>query len=272
MREVDISDRTVVIQEIEQNLWETWSIFGRGPACALHDEEDVLWLETPIPVIPYNGVLRFRVEEKIDERIDRIVGRFNGRRIPFMWMLHPSSFPPDLPARLQKRALKDVEPIHGMAKTLANLPDIPPPPKGFEIRKVADESDATAYYHFAAWRWNIPEEYTELYGAIAAGFQLGRAGSRAHMWQVWSEGRPVAKAGMYLGSGSAGIYAVVTMPEARRLGLARILTLTALHEARNSGCHLAVLHSTPMAQSLYESLGFATFAEFRLFASQDVHV
>ena len=267
-----MSDRAALISEIEQNLWETWSNYGCGPECTLHDEEDVLWFETPIPIIPYNGVLRFRVKEGIDEMIDRLIERFHGRGVEFTWLVHPSSFPPDLADRLQKRGLKYIEPIHGMARTLANLPDVPLPPKGFEIRKVADESDVTAFYHFAAWRWHIPEEYEELYRAIAAGFQLGKPGSRAHMWQAWCEGQPVDKAGLYLGSGSAGIHGVVTKPEACRLGLARILTLTALHEAQKSGYRLAVLHSTPMAQSLYQSLSFTTIAEFRLFASADIHV
>ena len=92
------------------------------------------------------------------------------------------------------------------------------------------------------------------------------------MWQAWREGKPIAKAGMYLSYRSAGIYAVVTRPEARRLGLARSLTLKALHEACSQGYRLAVLHSTPMAESLYRSLGFSTVAEFRLFASHEVYV
>jgi len=272
MREVNTSDRFALISEIEQNLWETWSIYGRGPECALHDREDILWFETPIPIIPYNGVLRFRVKERTDEEINRIIRRFHSRRVQFTWLVHPSSFPPDLADRLQKRGMKYIEPIHGMARTLANLPDVPLPPKGFEIRKIMDEKDTTAFFQFAAWRWHIPEEYTELYGAIAAGFQLGKPGAKAHMWQAWHEGLPVAKAGMYLGSGSAGIHGVATRPEACRRGLAGILTLTALHEARNAGYHLAVLHSTPMAERLYQSLGFATVAEFHLFGSQEVHV
>jgi GNAT superfamily N-acetyltransferase len=272
MREFNMSDRAALISEIEQNLWETWSNYGRGPECTLHDEEEVLWFETPIPIIPYNGVLRFRVKDRIDEKINRIVERFHDRGVQFTWLLHPSSFPPDLSDRLQRRALKYIEPIHGMARTLANLPDVPFPPAGFEIRKVTEEKDATAFLQFAAWRWHIPEEYVKLYGAIAAVFQFGKPGSRAHMWQAWHEGHPVAKAGMYLGSGSAGIHGVVTRPEACRRGLARILTLTALHEARSAGYHLAVLHSTPMAENLYQSLGFATTAEFYLFGSQEVRV
>jgi ribosomal protein S18 acetylase RimI-like enzyme len=77
---------------------------------------------------------------------------------------------------------------------------------------------------------------------------------------------------MYLASGSAGIYAVVTRPEARRLGLARILMLVALEFARARGYKLAVLHSTPMAEGLYRSLGFETVAEFRVFASVETHI
>ena len=77
---------------------------------------------------------------------------------------------------------------------------------------------------------------------------------------------------MYLTRESAGIYAVATRPEARRLGFARLLTLTALPKARALGHQLAVLHSTPMAEGLYHSLGFATITEFELLASEVVYV
>jgi GNAT superfamily N-acetyltransferase len=59
----------------------------------------------------------------------------------------------------------------------------------------------------------------------------------------------------------------------RGLGLARILTLQALHAARNAGYKLSVLHSTPMAVGLYEKVGFRAIAPFRVFAPpQAVHV
>jgi hypothetical protein len=55
MNEFDYSDKTALIQELESNLWEYWSHFGRGPGCTLHDEENTLWFETPIPILPYSG-------------------------------------------------------------------------------------------------------------------------------------------------------------------------------------------------------------------------
>jgi ribosomal protein S18 acetylase RimI-like enzyme len=266
----------MLLRELEVNLWETWSNFGRGPGCSLHQGDDLIWFETPIPIIPFNGVLKFQPQTNTDEVIDQmikgIIDHFRKRKIQFMWIHHPSSEPQDLRARLLQYGMKDIEPIPGMARTLEDLEEVPSIPDNIELRKVESERDASAFYQFAAWRWNVPEQYQAHYESITRIFRFGQPGTKAHMWQAWSEGQPVAKAGMYLASKSAGIYAIVTRPEFRRLGLARALTLTALHEARSLGYQVAVLHSTPMAEELYRSIGFDTIAEFRLFGSEEVYV
>jgi ribosomal protein S18 acetylase RimI-like enzyme len=264
--------RAAFLRELEENLWETWSTFGRGPGCCLHETSDMLWFETPIPIVPYNGVLKCQMESGVDQAIDDLVDRFRERSAHFMWIHHPSARPHDLPERLLAHGLRDVEPILGMARTLDDLLEVTTVPPGVDIRQVRTERDASAFTQFAAWRWHIPDEYQVQYASIAQGFRFGMPGSRAHMWQAWYQGQPVAKAGMYLSSDSAGIYAVVTRPQARRQGLARALTLTALHAARSRGYRVAVLHSTPVAERLYQSLGFDTIAEFRLYASEEVYV
>lgn len=272
MNEIDFIDKTALIQELESNLWEGWSTFGRGPRGALHNEGDALWFETPIPIIPYNGILKFQAEKNIDQRIDKLVNHYQKRRVAFLWVVHPTSSPLDLSDRLQKRGLREVELMPGMVRSLADLPESPTLPESFEVRKVLGESDSSELFDFISWRWGVPEEYKGQLRSTIAYFRIGEPGSKMHMWQAWREGKPIAKAGMYLATGSAGIYAVATRPEARRLGLASILTLTALKTARTLGKNLAVLHSTPMAESLYRSLGFDTIAEFRLFASEKVHI
>jgi len=145
-------------------------------------------------------------------------------------------------------------------------------PDDITIREVVDSRDVTALTQFASWRWNVPEEYSKHHMKIIESFRFGQSVSRMHMWQAWRDGQPIAKAGMYLGSSAAGIYAVATKPEARKLGLVRALTLAALGYARTRDYNLAVLHSSPMAVSLYSAMGFDTMAEFRLFASGEFHV
>ncbi|HUF52877.1 MAG TPA: GNAT family N-acetyltransferase [Dehalococcoidia bacterium] len=76
----------------------------------------------------------------------------------------------------------------------------------------------------------------------------------------------MSKATLCLDAGVAGIYGVVTRPEARGMGLARTLTLAALRAAKSAGYERAILHSSPMARSLYRGIGFTEYAPFKVFA------
>lgn len=272
MKNIANLDRKTLIDEIEINLWEMWSHWGMGPGCSLHDDADALWFETPIPLMPFNGVFKFKAKNDAKAKIESIINQFKTREVPFIWVVHPTSAPDDLYEQLINHGLKDVEPIFGMAKKLTELSEIPALPDGIEIRKARDEHDVIAFNQFAAWRWSVPDEYKDRHIKLLSQFRLGKQGTHTHVWQAWKDDQPIAKVGMYLGSGSAGIHAVATKPDARGLGLAKALTLTALNEAQSVGYKLAVLHSTPMAQPLYKKLGFESIADFSLFASEDVYI
>ncbi|HET9909193.1 MAG TPA: GNAT family N-acetyltransferase, partial [Anaerolineales bacterium] len=230
-----------------------------------------LWFQTPIPILPYNGILKFQSEKNLKQRIDWFIHHFKSRRVDFFWLVHPTS-PPDLPNQLMERGLQEIEVLPGMTRNLRNLPELPSLPDDIQARKAMGENDVSALYDFSAWRWNVPAEYKGTLANILATLELGKPGSNAHLWQTWRDGQAIAKTGMYVSANSAGIYAVATKPEARGLGLARFLTLSALKEAQSLGKTLAVLHSTPMAQSLYRSLGFEAIADFRVFASVAGHI
>lgn len=264
----DISDANdqVAVQGLERNLWEMWSRFGRGDGCALHEEADAIWIDTPIPTLPYNAVLRFAAEDDVDRRIDALFDHYGRRGVPFMWIVHPSAQPLDLDERLRARGMEEAEVCPGMSMNLADLPEDQDNPAGIEIREAAEESDVSEILELAAWRWDVPQEVIPLLGPVTGAFEVGAAGGGIRCWIARRHGAPVAKAVLCLGAGVAGIYGVATKPEARGLGLARILTLQALREARQGGYDRAVLHSTPMARSLYEKIGFRTYSPFRIFA------
>ena len=75
-------------------------------------------------------------------------------------------------------------------------------------------------------------------------------------WAMVQHGMAVAGAWSLLHDGDCGIYTVGTLPQWRRRGLARALTEHILADAQRQGARTATLQSTPMAQGLYESLGF----------------
>jgi GNAT superfamily N-acetyltransferase len=255
-----------VIHQVEVNLWETWSNFGRGPGCTLHEEDDALWFETPIPILPYNTVLRFQVEHNVDERIDFLVNKYKERNVPQLWIVHPSAQPGDLIERLQKRGLQEIEIAPCMGRSLENLPDMPPIPYGVEIREAIGETDLIELYGLAAWRWGVPDEHRPQLRKMIEKFEIGERTSNTRFWLAWKDGVPISKIGMYNGSGSAGIYGVATKPEARGLGIASILMNVAMQAAKEMGHNLAVLDSSPLAEKLYQRLGFIIVAPLRLYS------
>lgn len=255
-----------ITRQVELNLWETWSNFGRGPGCTLHDDGDALWFETPIPIIPYNTVLKFQVEHDVDRRIDMLVRGYAERNVAPLWIVHPSSLPADLPERLQKRGYQEIERAPCMARLLDTLPEPPPIPEGVEVREVTGETDMIELYGLAAWRWGVPKEFRLQLRAMIEKFKIGERGSNTRFWLAWKDGAPISKIGMYIGSGSVGIYGVATKPEARGLGIASVLMNVAMQAAKDAEHKLCVLDSSPMAEKLYQRLGFINLAPLRLYS------
>ena len=58
--------RMGVIEETEAALVAHWSLLGRAPRGALHDENGIRWYETPVPSLPYNGVVATRLPDGPD--------------------------------------------------------------------------------------------------------------------------------------------------------------------------------------------------------------
>ena len=79
--------------------------------------------------------------------------------------------------------------------------------------------------------------------------------------------------GIHMGDDVAGIYGVATTERGRGKGLASLLTNIALHATSDAGFGASVLHSTPMAHSMYQRWGYRDVATFELWARpNEVHL
>jgi GNAT superfamily N-acetyltransferase len=261
-----VSAESSICAALEGNLWDLWSRFGRGEGCALHEQPHALWFDTLASHLPYNAVLRFTAGHDIERKIDALFEHYGRKGVPFLWLIHPTARPADLDERLKARGMEEAETCPGM---FASLSDLRPPeqlPDSIEVKEVSDGTDLEALLELIAWRWSLPAELLPLLPGITRAFQIGVPGSGVKAWIARRHGVPVAKAVLNVAAGAAGVYGVATKPAARGLGLATALTLMAFHAARREGIELGVLHSTPMAKSLYERAGFRCVAPFRIFA------
>jgi GNAT superfamily N-acetyltransferase len=253
------------IRALEENAWSMWTMFGRGPGCRLVDTDEIMAYETPIPRFPYNMVFRFRVgADAAEARLAEVLAPYRRRGVPLAWLLHPTSQPKDLRTRLGAHGLALGEVVQGMTLRLDALPAVPPVPPGVDVLE-GSKTEVGDWMRLVSWRYDLPADTaTTLQGLYD--LAVGDEGRRTRWWSARRGDLPLSKAVLHMADGVAGIYGVATVEAGRGLGLASLLTLVALDEAKRRGCSLAVLHATPMAVGLYARLGFQTACEFEVWA------
>lgn len=81
-------------------------------------------------------------------------------------------------------------------------------------------------------------------------------------WVLTAGAHAIAGAWTFRDGQDVGVYAVGTVPQYRRRGIARALMLHVLADAYMAGARTASLQSTPMGAPLYASLGFRAIGRY----------
>jgi ribosomal protein S18 acetylase RimI-like enzyme len=255
-----------VVTEIEDAFVGHWSKFGRWTHGELHHRDGLLWFETPIKHLPYNGVLRTRIDGDADTVVPAIVERFRARGVQFFWLVHASARPHDLSERIAAQGLQSVERVTGMSLELAEWKgaDLPP---GVVYQEVVDDSYLGEFHKLTTVYWKIPEDQAPLVARFQR--EWGPASALGHRYLALVDGAPVAKAYLSLAGppGVAAIYGMTTLPEARGRGIASGLTTVLISRARDLGCRRVVLHSSGTAVGVYRRAGFVERCRCDLFAT-----
>ena len=143
-----------------------------------------------------------------------------------------------------------------MAADLDNLNESLPLPDGLSIQPAQDDASWWAWSKTMAQGFEAPPERVEF--AVKTWHDLLSESDpiKTQAYTAWLDGTPVATSLLHLGGGVAGIYAVATIPEARRKGIGSQATLYPLLHARQRGYKIGVLQASEMGFSVYKSLGF----------------
>lgn len=264
------------IAALEGNVWSTWRNWGLGEGCRLIDEPELMRYETPLAHVPYNSVMRFRLDgsghgdgdSDSDEAIDAVIATYQERGVPLVWLVHPTRQPHDLAGRLDARGLVVAEVLSGMVAPLDEIPRSAPAPDGVRVEEIHAGGE-DPYLELLSWRYDLPPSAIDTLRSVWRSVGIGEPGAAVRCWVAYLDDRPVSKVALHCHGTTAGVYGVATRPEARGMGLGRLITTVALDAARETGSAVAVLHSTPMAIHLYETLGFSRVADFSLHAFPD---
>lgn len=256
-----------VIAEIEDALFAQWSHFGRWPKGELHDEDGLLWFETPIRHLPYNAVIRTRLDEgSAGATISKVMERFRARDVQYCWVVHPSATPADLGTRLAAHGLAPVERMTCMSLELARWAPAPVSPD-VAFEEVLSDDALQTYSELTARYWEIQDDERDLVAEFHRHWGPGRA--PGHRYLAVAQGQTLGKAYLSLAGppGVASIYGMFVLPEARGRHVAGGLTTTMLRRAKEQGFHRAVLHATDMAVGVYRRAGFVERCTINVFAT-----
>jgi predicted GNAT family acetyltransferase len=185
------------------------------------------------------------------------------RDVSPLWVIHPTT---DERIRQALTALGMVcaEEVHGMCADIAEIEAPISVPDGVDVIEMSVD-DSRPWMELVSWRYGLAEESSAyLRDAYRAALERGTRG-----WVALIDGQPVSKAVLHVEDEVAGIYGVATTQDGRRRGLATLLCAKALAAARADGAHRTVLHSTPMARSLYHRMGYRDVATFEMWATPD---
>ena len=233
-----------------------------------HEEADVAW-SVPVEGSEMRPIVAWSDFEPgaVESRLDDLLAVADARRAAFMWWLAPHHGPPDLGDRLLRRGFAQVDDTAAMAMDLDDLPPEEAPPPGVRIELLDDADDIDTYVDL------LMREMQHSHGvastdarAIRRRHLLGKLGKDpdSRRFVAWLDGQPVATSRLSMAGGAAGLYTVVTMPEARGRGIGRAMTLRAFHAGRDAGMRIGTLQATDMGFRIYRKLGFEELFRYRM--------
>jgi ribosomal protein S18 acetylase RimI-like enzyme len=215
---------------------------------------------------------RFGPGGAADAAIETVLREFGDR--PFLWWLGEDDRPADLGERLAGHGLVFLDEIPGLALDLADLApaEVARPPAELRVEPVLDPAAMDAFH--AVLVHGFPEDFvdpaTEVEIAIATrrrGLATGyrEADGLPTRWLGTVDGRPVTTTRLHTAAGVAGIYAVVTVDDARRRGYGEAVTRHVLRAARDAGLRIATLQASNAGLGIYERIGFRIHYRYRLY-------
>ncbi|MGN6797895.1 MAG: GNAT family N-acetyltransferase [Gaiellaceae bacterium] len=236
------------MQQVLENFeaWLPW--FALFPGSEMRQIAGVTAWTSDVPVPFFNGAYGI-TETTVDDVLPFLEGR------PVLWVVPP---PGGIEADLAERGFELAE-IPGMAIELAQLPPTVVP-DGVEVRPVDDDPELLATATNIAFTTNgFPAEVTrpmlEMLDRIP-----NRKQFRTFLATV--DGAPAAASALLVTDDTAGLYNVGTLPEFRRRGLGRLVSLAALEAGSAAGCSIGVLDASPDGEPVYLGLGFEEVCRF----------
>ena len=251
---------------IEANINAYLLSFARLPGALLHEDPQIVWVDSGIASGIYNSVVYANLRpDTVDAQIGAVLSHFRRRARPFTWHIGPSTRPTDLDCYLVSHGMVHSEDEPGMAIAIDRMRDDVVAPSELTIEEVADDGALEAWV--AVWLFGASQDFRHLCLDALRGRGLGAdLPWRYYLGRL--NGEPVATAELFVAAGVASVQYVVTLPAVRRRGIGTAMTLRVLREARAMSYRVGVLTASPEGIGSYRRIGFREYCWFRRYEGE----
>jgi len=261
-KDIPITDFSSVnmAKAIEANGTECCLNWARWPDMERHEEKSRVWLLTQHKFPFFNNIFGAQIKTNdIHNSIKEALIPYKEQNVPMLWWTGPSTQPPNLGEHLLSYGFEHVFEAPAMAVDLNLLKETPSSNSDLIIEEIFDRKAMKTWCDIMTFVYDFPDFAQEPWFDMLTSLGLGSDESYRH-FLARVEGKPVATASVFFGAGLAGLSSVATLPEYRKQGIGKAITLEPLLEARRMGYRIGALFSSEMAVDMYKEIGFKEYA------------
>jgi len=253
---------------MDANLGAFWSCYGLADGCVLQRNPAVTWFYTGLQFALFNGVPVINTDGGgVKQTFESLRERISAHPAPALWWISPISKPGNIDSLLTGYGIEPVGEVPAMAMNLADLDDRLDSIPGFTVERVSGADMQALWGRIAAIGNGCNDEVIRNMEKMES--SIDDPGYQEQIRYIgYLDGEPVASTALVLDAGVAGIYAVATVPEARKKGIGKYLTVMPLRDAKERGYRVGILQSSSAGYSIYQKIGFKEVFKYRLYLQQ----
>ena len=253
---MDVTDLDT-LKAIEKNGVARMLYWCHWPKMRLIEHPHAVVTESDLPCPFFNNIFSAEIPHpNVEPVVDDLIGRFCSRSVPCFWWSGPVNHDQQVASILEARGF--VKAVEGAAMALS-LADFPAQNPGVaEVLEIDSESQMADWTRTCTAAFEFDDALSGWWHELFTSIPYGEPSPLRH-FLACIDGEPVGTASAFIEDGVVGLASVGVREEYRRQGIGSAITVAALEAARNLGCRLGVLFSSPMATSMYEGLGFRRY-------------
>lgn len=244
-----------LVARMDANLMDYWGAYALAAGGRHETLPGALFMQTAIPHCLFNSVILTEPDlATIDRAISLSAELAGSGGVPVLWRVSPSAETAAVRARLEKAGLRRGEAHPAMLIELQERPE-PPDIEGLRIVVASGPEERRDWGRLTIRSFEMEENLGAAMGDCEATIPAEMFDIQPR-YTAYLNGHPVAVSSLVMSDGLAGVYAVATLPDARKRGIGTAMTLHAMAEGWRRGARSAILQATDMGRPVYERIGF----------------